>query len=101
MIKNIYWLDGGHPGQQQTWITDSNILATLKFWKINVHIHVTPFQIANPSKPWNGKEEKAFRTILTQLKVHYNRRVYYQNEPASIDRHFQLLRDFEPDNQQD
>mgnify|MGYP000029789957 CR=1 FL=1 len=96
-IENMYWLDAGHPGNHQTWITDANILATLKYWKINVHIHVTPFQVNNPDKPWNGKEEKAFHSILTQLKVNCSRQLYYQNQAPSLSWHFQILRDFELD----
>lgn len=43
----MYWLDGGHSGGSNTWITSPAILKSFAALKhINIHIHVTPYQVS-------------------------------------------------------
>ncbi|XP_045131606.1 UPF0565 protein C2orf69 homolog isoform X10 [Portunus trituberculatus] len=45
-VRNMYWLDGGHAGGRNTWITSHSILKSLAAQQqISIHIHVTPYQV--------------------------------------------------------
>ncbi|KAF5282990.1 hypothetical protein FQA39_LY04861 [Lamprigera yunnana] len=66
-IEDMYWLDGGHSGQKNTWITSRSLLETLTRLGIRVHIHVTPYQISDERRPWLKKEEKTFSELLQKL----------------------------------
>ncbi|KAH7964756.1 hypothetical protein HPB49_001185 [Dermacentor silvarum] len=63
-IKAMYWLDGGHSGGSNTWVTKEVILKSFRPCDIKVYIHVTPYQVLCSSRPWIGKEEKVFRETL-------------------------------------
>lgn len=48
-IKEIWWLDGGHPGKKDTWITDEKILES--FIKMGIYSNlVTSVFIINSLK---------------------------------------------------
>ena len=66
-IKDMFWLDGGHGGGKNTWITSRSLLETLCRLGINIHVHVTPYQIQDDHRPWIRKEEKAFTDLLKRL----------------------------------
>lgn len=45
-IGSMYWLDGGHAGGRDTWITSPSILKSLAARQhISIHIYVTPYQV--------------------------------------------------------
>lgn len=46
-VQDMYWLDGGHAGGFNTWITAPSILKSLAARHINIHIHVSPYQVSN------------------------------------------------------
>uniref|UniRef100_A0A182SD28 Uncharacterized protein n=1 Tax=Anopheles maculatus TaxID=74869 RepID=A0A182SD28_9DIPT len=72
-ISDMYWLDGGHGGGKNTWITSRSLLETLCRLCINVHVHVTPYQIQDDHRPWIRKEEKAFTDLLKRLGAAFDR----------------------------
>ncbi|RZC36294.1 UPF0565 protein C2orf69 -like [Asbolus verrucosus] len=110
-IKDMYWLDGGHSGGKNTWITSKSILETLStygmiffvcfihkiiayFSGINIHIHVSPYQIKDDRRPWIRKEEKAFYSTLTNLKAPIQRYIHSPDTLPSIYQHFNILDEF-------
>lgn len=108
-IKDMYWLDGGHSGGGNTWVTSRDLLETFSklgnlnffficflrfFLGITPHIHVSPYQIKDDRRPWIKKEEKVFFNTLCSLKVQVQRVVHFANVPPSIDHHFSILNAF-------
>jgi hypothetical protein len=119
-IKKIIWLDGGHSGGKDTWVTSPAILSSfasssnhtqtcLYFYQlylilfivkqldadIAVDIHVTPYQVKDSGRPWIGKEEKQFYLTLKKAGVVLSRKLHFEEETASIENHFLLLEHFE------
>ena len=90
-ISRLVWLDGGHNGGSDIWLTDKTVLQTLVDLDIQVDVRVTPYQVNNPNRPWIGKEEKLFRSLLTRLGGKVRRSIYYEDEPASIENHFKVI----------
>lgn len=90
-IQDMYWLDGGHGGGKNTWITSRSLLETLTRLGIGVHIHVTPYQINDDRRPWIRKEEKVFGDLLRRLGAPVERTVHFENEVASLCTHFEVL----------
>ncbi|XP_058064301.1 mitochondrial protein C2orf69 homolog isoform X2 [Anopheles bellator] len=94
-ISDMYWLDGGHSGGKNTWITSRSLLETLSRLSINIHAHVTPYQIQDEHRPWIRKEEKTFSEMLTQLGAAYHRSVYMSEaNSTNLYTHFDVLTRF-------
>lgn len=93
-IKTIYWLEGGHSGTSNTWITDKTILENFSKLNIKVQIHVTPYQVLCDTRPRIGKEEKIFHGTLRRLGVDVLRTLHFENESRSLDLHFRVLEVF-------
>ncbi|XP_063912889.1 mitochondrial protein C2orf69 homolog isoform X2 [Zophobas morio] len=93
-IKNMFWLDGGHSGGKNTWVTSKPLLQTLANFGINVHIHVSPYQVQDDRRPWIKKEEKIFYTTLRNFNACVQRRVHFGDLPPSIVQHFSILNEF-------
>lgn len=91
-IKSMWWLDGGHGGHKDTWITDKSILESLTKLDIEVYIHVTPYQIKDTRRPWIAGEEFVFYNTLKNLNVPIQRTVHFENKERSIIMHFNLLK---------
>ena len=96
-IEKMIWLDGGHNGGKDTWITDEAVLETLaKKTNIEIEVKVTPYQVKDNRRPWIGQEEKRFRNILG-FEFHLwksnrlSRDLYFEEEEANIDNHFRIL----------
>ncbi|CAG9580160.1 unnamed protein product [Danaus chrysippus] len=66
-ISDMYWLDGGHAGGKNTWLTARSLLETIATRGVNIYIHVSPYQIKDESRPWIGREEKIFSSLLKKL----------------------------------
>lgn len=94
-LREMYWLDGGHSGGSDTWVTKEVVLKCLVRMDIKVWIHVTPYQVLCISRPWIGKEEKVFRETLKKLGVDVFRKLHYADEQPSLEMHFRLLEDFQ------
>lgn len=94
-IKDMYWLDGGHGGGKNTWITSRSLLETLCRLGINVHVHVTPYQIQDDHRPWIRKEEKAFTDLLKRLGAPFDRHLYpSEANSTNLFTHFEVLNRF-------
>ena len=90
-LHRLVWLDGGHNGGKDIWLTDRALLQTVVDLDIQVDVRVTPYQVSNPNRPWIGKEEKVFRNLLTRLGARVKRSLYYGEETASIENHFRVI----------
>lgn len=93
-IKSIYWLEGGHSGTASTWVTDKKVLQSFAKFEIDAFIHVTPYQVRCDTRPRIGKEEKIFRESLNRLNVNVTRKLHFENEPRSLEMHFQVMKIF-------
>jgi len=103
-IERMIWLDGGHNGGKDTWVTDETVLETLATkTNITVEIKVTPYQVKDDRRPWIGKEEKRFRNILgTKFDLLGSNRLirtlYFEEDEPNIDNHFKILTTLSCDN---
>ncbi|CAG9857943.1 unnamed protein product [Phyllotreta striolata] len=96
-IREMYWLDGGHSGGKNTWVTSSDLLGNLARLGIKVFVHVSPYQIDDDRRPWIRKEEKRFAETLGKLGAMTKRTAHFDGIPASIENHFEILRIFKND----
>lgn len=93
-IKEMYWLDGGHGGAKNTWITSRSLLETLTRLNINIHVHVTPYQVQDERRPWIRKEEKTFTDLLRRLGAPLTRCLHFDASVANLFTHFEVLQVF-------
>ncbi|XP_071551040.1 mitochondrial protein C2orf69 isoform X3 [Panulirus ornatus] len=94
-VHHMYWLDGGHSGGSNTWITSSAILKSFAALKhINIHIHVTPYQVQDEHRPWIRKECKKFYDTLHRIGAKVSYTLHFEDEPASLMTHFRILNEF-------
>ena len=93
-IIAMYWLDGGHSGESNTWITDEKFLYNLAKHVPRIRVHVTPYQIQDSTRPWIGKEQKKFVEKLRLLGANVKVKVHFQDRDPSLAFHFKLLESF-------
>ncbi|KAK3924491.1 UPF0565 protein C2orf69-like protein [Frankliniella fusca] len=96
-IRDMYWLDGGHSGGKNTWITSRSLLETLTRLSINIHVHVTPYQVNDDRRPWIRKEEKAFCDLLRRLNAPIERTYHFENQLPTLLTHFEVHNVFRPE----
>ncbi|XP_034251075.1 UPF0565 protein C2orf69 homolog isoform X2 [Thrips palmi] len=96
-IRDMYWLDGGHSGGKNTWITSRSLLETLTRLSINIHVHVTPYQVHDERRPWIRKEEKAFCDLLRRLNAPIERTFHFENQQPTLLTHFEVHNVFRPE----
>ncbi|XP_002738457.1 mitochondrial protein C2orf69 homolog [Saccoglossus kowalevskii] len=92
--KALYWLDGGHSGEHDTWITDETILKELTKLNLQINVHVTPFQIKDPRRPWKGKAERLFVDTLKELGADVREVIHFEDAGYSFANHFKVLEAF-------
>jgi len=93
-LEHMYWLDGGHNGGKNTWITSRSLLETLTRLGVSVHVHMTPYQLNDDRRPWIRKEERQFSDWLKRFNAPLKRYVHFEAEPASLQQHFRLIAEF-------
>ena len=93
-VKTLTWLDGGHAGGFNTWVTDENILEELKKTGIKIFVHVTPYQVRDPMRQWIGKEEKKFVEKSRKLGIDIKEVLHFGDEKGSLENHFEVIRVF-------
>ncbi|XP_056145260.1 mitochondrial protein C2orf69 homolog [Lampris incognitus] len=93
-ISDIYWLDGGHPGGSETWVTDKQVLMELAASGVEIHAHVTPYEVRDPMRAWVGREHGHFVKTLEELGASLNQKLHFEDEPASIENHFRIIQEF-------
>lgn len=97
-VGRMTWLDGGHAGHgEPTWVCDANALSALKQTNIMLEIHVTPYQVKDPMRPWKGKEYRKFINALRRLGLKFENKMHFKEEEGCIENHFKVLQDFAPD----
>ncbi|XP_020651005.3 mitochondrial protein C2orf69 homolog [Pogona vitticeps] len=89
-IRAIYWLDGGHSGGSNTWVTYPDVLKDFAETGISAHAHVTPYQVFDMMRAWIGREHKRFVQILEELGVNVNSQLHFADEAPSLDNHFRV-----------
>ena len=93
-ITEMIWLDGGHSGEKNVWVTDPHVIAVLSlpmFKHIKFSIHVTPYQVRDEHRPWKGEAKARFIELLQQNNLDFNDTLYFEDELATIDIHFKIL----------
>lgn len=93
-VKAMYWLDGGHNGGSDVWITDEHLLRRLVSLGIDVESHVSPYEVKDPSRPWIGREHGKFVAIVRRLGGKIRNVVHFENEKRCIENHFRILVEF-------
>jgi Uncharacterised protein family UPF0565 len=62
---------------------------------INIHVHVTPYQVQDDHRPWIRKEEKAFTDLLKRLGASLTRHLHSTDSNVSnLFTHFDVLQNF-------
>ncbi|CAK7306831.1 Mitochondrial protein C2orf69 [Vulpes lagopus] len=89
-IRTMYWLDGGHSGGSNTWVTYPEVLKEFAQTGIIVHTHVTPYQVCDPMRSWIGKEHKKFVQILGDFGMQVTSQIHFAKEAPSIENHFRV-----------
>ena len=90
----FYWLDSGHSGDHEAWITDDRVLKTLAGLKAEIHVHVTPYQVRCPQRPWIGEEEKVFVEKLRSFGANVHETLHFEHDGRTLGKHFQVLEVF-------
>ncbi|GAB6030632.1 hypothetical protein CHUAL_007490 [Chamberlinius hualienensis] len=93
-IKTMSWLDAGHNGEADVWITDENILKFLAETGIEVQVHVTPYQMEDIRRPWIKEQKTIFVETLKTFDCNVAEKYHFYGEIPRIDLHFELLAKF-------
>lgn len=93
-ISDMFWLDGGHPGGSETWVTDKQVLKELAVSGISIHAHVTPYEVCDPMRAWVGREHGHFIKTLEEFGACPSKKLHFEDEPPSIDNHFRVIQEF-------
>ncbi|XP_061774711.1 mitochondrial protein C2orf69 homolog isoform X2 [Nerophis ophidion] len=93
-ISNMFWLDGGHPGGSETWVTDKQVLRQLANSGIGIHVHVTPYEVRDPMRAWVGREHRSFIETLEEFGASPFHKIHFEDEPPSLENHFRVIQDF-------
>ncbi|KAJ8255912.1 hypothetical protein COCON_G00197760 [Conger conger] len=93
-VTDMFWLDGGHPGGSETWVTDRRALRELAASGAALHAHVTPYEVRDPMRAWVGREHRRFVRTLQELGARLSNTLHFEDEPPSIDNHFRVIQTF-------
>ncbi|KAJ8252806.1 hypothetical protein GJAV_G00205830 [Gymnothorax javanicus] len=93
-VTDIYWLDGGHPGGSETWVTNKRALRELAACGMLLHAHVTPYEVRDPMRAWVGREHRRFVRTLEELGARLTSTLHFEDEPPCIENHFRVIETF-------
>ncbi|XP_040005331.1 UPF0565 protein C2orf69 homolog [Xiphias gladius] len=93
-VSAMYWLDGGHPGGSETWVTDKQVLKELAASGVSIHAHVTPYEVCDPMRAWVGREHGHFIKTLEEFGACPSKKLHFEDEPPSIENHFRVIQEF-------
>ena len=97
-VDNVFWLDGGHNGESDTWVTDRPVLEAFSdFYRnkaMKLHVHVTPYQMDDRNRPQIKRHKLKFCEIVTSLGMALDDKTHFQNQKRSIETHFGVLTAF-------
>ena len=94
LVAQMFWLDGGHNGESETWITDSEILKSLLESKIEIRVHVTPYQVYDERRKRIGQEHRKFVENLRKHGVTVFNTTHFIDEERCLEKHFDVLHAF-------
>ena len=94
LVKEIYWLDSGHNGEDGAWITREKEIKALVSLGAELHIHVTPQQVSDPLRMWIGEEHTMFLEELKRLGATVYDTFHFKVQPRSLENHFKILNEF-------
>jgi len=95
-IKAMYWLDGGHSGDDEVYVTSIGVLEGLtKLMKsVKFFVHTSPYQTEDPSRPWKGEMKNAFVRQLKEKGFDVVDKHHFEGQDISIMLHFNVLTKF-------
>lgn len=93
-VHGMTWLDGGHSGGSNTWVTNPDVLCELAALKVDIIVHVTPYQVKDEMRKWIGKEKRRFVEQLLKAGAKVSDTLHFEDLPKSIDNHFRVLEVF-------
>lgn len=97
-VEKIYWLDGGHNGDSDTWITDRTILEAFyeynKNSSLQLFVHATPYQMEDSRRPHIKRHKLAFCEILKSLGMMLHDQIHFRDQKRSLEIHFEVLTSF-------
>uniref|UniRef100_UPI0037E82A80 mitochondrial protein C2orf69 homolog n=1 Tax=Semicossyphus pulcher TaxID=241346 RepID=UPI0037E82A80 len=93
-ITDMFWLDGGHPGGSETWVTDKQVLKELASSGVSIHAHVTPYEVCDPMRAWVGREHGLFIKTLEEFGACPSKKLHFEDEPPCIENHFRVIQEF-------
>ncbi|CAG4946225.1 unnamed protein product [Colias eurytheme] len=95
LIEEMWWVDGGHAGGKNTWLSARSLLETLTRLNVRVYVHVSGYQVRDAARPWVGREERAFTALLHKLGAKIDRYLHDDaSSPHSLNTHFEVLSNF-------
>lgn len=95
-VKHFIWLDGGHSGQSNSWITNPVIIRLMKKRELRCYAYVTPYQMQS-RKSWAIKEHERFVQLLDEENLPHKTEYYFhdKDEDFDISVHFEILKSFD------
>ena len=93
-VVDIFWLDSGHSGKVGSWLVNRILLENLAKSNIKIHVHVTPYEVLCPNRPWIGEEERSFVDILKELNANIVEHLHFKDQESSLYNHFRVLEEF-------
>lgn len=96
-IKHIFWLDGGHSGTSNSWITTEEIIQHIKKFEWSCYVYITPYQLKS-QKIIAVQEYESFIALLKKINVNIKNIYYFQereNGEYDVNLHFELLKHFD------
>ncbi|KAH3894611.1 mitochondrial protein C2orf69 homolog [Dreissena polymorpha] len=90
-LEAIYWIDGGHIGRKDAYITDYDVLQNIVNLGVRLLVHVTPYQIMDSNRPWIDIEEREFVQRLKRFGADVQEYKHFMNFKPSIKYHFKVL----------
>jgi hypothetical protein len=97
-LKHIIWLDSGHQGNVDVWLTEPSVIQSLLALKENqiyFYVYVTPYQISEEKyeKMSAIREFNKFLQILESSPKNFKYQCYFDR--ADLATHFSLLKVFD------
>lgn len=92
-VAELHFVDGGNGLERGAFPLELAGLDALarESPRMRVCCHSTPYMLRSPKQPWIGAERAAFVQGLAERGVAAQVRCYFENEPPSLQRHFELL----------
>lgn len=96
-LTKLVFLDlGCNAVDEEVYLLDDRVLATIVELEIELQVHCTPYQIDCAYRPHIKVQEREFAAKLERLNANYKRKLYFKDESSSIMDHFRLLKEFVP-----